>query len=73
MRPTALCNSIGSVTDERATVGWRDVLAVVKTSAIQRLGMPLLLTYLVLALFGIAVVAVSLLGTYPLHGDGART
>jgi hypothetical protein len=36
------------------------VWAVVKRSAERRLGRPLLVAYLVLALFGIAVVAVSL-------------
>jgi hypothetical protein len=53
--------SIGSVAGERATVGWRDVWAVIKTSAEERLGRPLLVAYLVLAIFGIAVVAVSVL------------
>ena len=47
------------MTEERPTVGWRDVWAVVKASAVRRLGKSLLLAYLVLALVGIAVVAVS--------------
>jgi hypothetical protein len=44
------------VVDERATVGWGDVFAVVRSSAERRLGRPLLVAYLVLAIFGIAVV-----------------
>jgi hypothetical protein len=49
------------VTDERATVGWRDVWAVVKASAERRIGKPLLVMYLVLALVGSIGVAASLL------------
>ncbi len=41
------------------TVGWRDVWAVVRASALRRLGKPLLLTYLGLAMFGVAVVVAS--------------
>jgi hypothetical protein len=40
-------------------LGFRDVRAIVKASALQRLGKPLLLTYLALAAFGGAVVAAS--------------
>jgi hypothetical protein len=36
----------------------RDVWAVVKRSAVHRLGRPLLLAYLALAMLGLAVVAV---------------
>jgi hypothetical protein len=49
------------VADERATVGWRDLWLVVKTSAQERLGKPLLLTYLLLAIAGAVAVTVSLL------------
>lgn len=45
--------------DERATIGWRDVWAIVRASAEKRLGRPLLVAYLVLAIFGVVVVAVS--------------
>lgn len=38
-------------------VGLRDVWTVVRTSAEKRLGKPLLRTYLLLALFGVAIVA----------------
>jgi|HubBroStandDraft_1064217.scaffolds.fasta_scaffold347354_2 hypothetical protein len=51
---------IASVTNERATVGWRDIWAVGKTSVERRLGRPLLVAYLVLALVGVVVVAVSI-------------
>ncbi len=61
MRPTALCNSIGFVVVERVRVGWRDVWAAVKASAERRLGRPLLLMYLVLAIAGAVTVAVSIL------------
>jgi hypothetical protein len=50
-------DSICFVADEQATVGWRDVWAVVRASAEKRLGRPLLMAYLMLALVGIAVVA----------------
>jgi hypothetical protein len=46
---------------ERKEVGWRDVWTVVKESAERRLGKPLLIAYLVLAIVGAAGVAVSLL------------
>jgi hypothetical protein len=49
------------VTDERATVGWRDVGAVVKASAQKRLGRPLLVAYLVLAIVGAIGVVASIL------------
>jgi hypothetical protein len=52
------------VADERPTVGWRDVWTVVKTSAERWIGRPVLVAYLVLALVGIAVVAVSVLVNY---------
>lgn len=42
--------------DQRRAIGWRDVWVVVKSSAERRLGKPLLMAYLFLALFGIAVV-----------------
>jgi hypothetical protein len=45
-------------------LGLADVLAVVKTSAVQRLGRPLLLTYLALGVFGLAVVAASVLAMW---------
>jgi hypothetical protein len=46
------------VVDQRTAIGWRDVLAVVKASAERRLGKPLLMAYLFLALFGTVVVVV---------------
>src|SRR5258708_13492042 len=48
---------VGSV-DQRTAIGWRDVWVVVKSSAERRLGKPLLMAYLFLALFGIVVVLV---------------
>ena len=45
-------------------LGLRDIWAVVKASALQRLGKPLLLTYLVLGAFGVAVVAASVLAMW---------
>ena len=42
-------------------VGWSDVWSVVKASALHRLGKPLLVAYALLAVFGLVVVAVSLL------------
>ena len=48
----------GGVVDQRTAIGWRDVWAVVKASAERRLGKPLLMAYLFLALFGIVVVLV---------------
>jgi hypothetical protein len=56
-----LCNSIALVADEWGRVGLRDVWLVVKASAERRLGKPLLLMYLVLAIAGAGSVAVSLL------------
>ena len=47
--------------NERANVGWRDVWTIVKESAERRLGKPLLLLYLALAIVGAIGVAVSLL------------
>ncbi len=44
--------------DQRTAIGWRDVWVVVKSSAERRLGKPLLMAYLFLALFGIVVVLV---------------
>ena len=58
--PSVVEGSIGSAVDIRATVGWQDVWAVVKASAQRRLGKPLLVAYLVLALVGLTVVAVSI-------------
>jgi hypothetical protein len=40
-------------------VGWREVWAVAKASAERRLGKPLLTAYALLALAGLAVVAIS--------------
>jgi hypothetical protein len=48
-----------TATDQRTTVGWRNVWAVFETSAERRLGRPLLVVYLVLTLVGIAVVIAS--------------
>jgi hypothetical protein len=45
-------------------VRWSDLWAVVRTSAVQRLGKPLLLAYLGLALFGGSVVAASVLAMW---------
>jgi hypothetical protein len=47
--------------DGRTSVGWPDVWAVIKASAERRLGKPLLKGYLLLAAFGIVVVAAALL------------
>jgi hypothetical protein len=47
--------------DRRTAVGWPDLWAVIKASAERRLGKPLLKAYLLLAVFGIVVVAVALL------------
>jgi hypothetical protein len=49
------------VADERVRIGWRDVCLVIKESAERRLGKPLLVMYLVLAVAGAVSVAVSLL------------
>jgi hypothetical protein len=59
--PLVVEASIGPVTDEWTTVGWRDVWVAVKASAERRLGKPLLLMYLVLAIAGALAVAASLL------------
>jgi hypothetical protein len=48
----------GGSVDQRTAIGWRDVWVVVKSSAERRLGKPLLMAYLFLALFGIVVVVV---------------
>jgi hypothetical protein len=53
-RPVAIRQ--GGAVDQRRAIGWRDVWVVVKSSAERRLGKPLLMAYLFLALFGIAVV-----------------
>lgn len=45
-------------------LGLRGIWAVVKVSALQRLGKPLLLTYLVLGAFGVTVVAASVLAMW---------
>ena len=42
----------------RTAIGWREGWVVVKSSAERRLGKPLLMAYLFLALFGIVVVVV---------------
>jgi hypothetical protein len=52
------------VTDQRATVAWRDVWRVIATSAERRLGTPLLLVYFALAILGVAVVVVSLVAMH---------
>jgi hypothetical protein len=49
----------GGVVDQRTAIGWRDVWAVIKASADRRLGKPLLKAYMLLAVVGIVVVAVS--------------
>jgi hypothetical protein len=41
--------------------GWRQLRAVVQSSAEKRLGRPLLRAYLLLAILGFVVVAISLL------------
>jgi hypothetical protein len=46
---------------ERGPVGWRDVWAALRQSAERRLGRPLLLLYLAMAVVGIATVAASLI------------
>ena len=46
---------------EGTDVGWRDVGAVVKASAEKRLGRLLLMAYTLLAVFGLAAIAVSIL------------
>jgi len=40
--------------------GWRDIAAVVKASAVSRLGRPLFAIYALLALVGLAVVGISI-------------
>jgi hypothetical protein len=45
---------------DAVNIRWRDVWALVKTSAERRLKRALLLLYFALALIGIAVVAVSI-------------
>jgi hypothetical protein len=40
--------------------GWRDIAAVIKASAVNRLGRPLLAAYALLALVGLAVVGISI-------------
>jgi len=64
IQPRASLNSIVSGADERTTIGWRDVVAVVKASAVRRIGQPLLIADFVLALAGIAVVALSVVVMY---------
>jgi hypothetical protein len=46
--------------NKRTAVGLRDIWAVIEASAERRLGKPLLMAYLFLALFGILVVGGSL-------------
>lgn len=41
--------------------GWADVWAVVKASALKRIGKPLLVLYAGLAVFGLVAVALSIL------------
>jgi hypothetical protein len=41
-------------------IGWAEVWAVIKASALQRIGRRLLLAHLVLALFGVVVVTISI-------------
>jgi hypothetical protein len=50
--------------EQPSSTGWRDVWAVVRASGERRLGKPLLLTYLGLAVFGAVVVAVSVVVMY---------
>lgn len=49
-----------ALVDQRTVIGGREVWAVIKASAERRLGKPLLKAYMFLALFGIVVVAVSI-------------
>lgn len=50
----------GRRVDRRAEIGRPDVWAVIKASAERRLGQPLLKVYFFLAVFGVVVVAVSI-------------
>jgi hypothetical protein len=43
---------------QRPAIGWPEVWAVIRASAERRLGKPLLRAYLLLAVFGIVVVAI---------------
>jgi hypothetical protein len=45
--------------NQRGALGWRDAWAVIRTSAENRLGRPLLAAYALLALVGLAVVGIS--------------
>jgi len=57
-------SSIGLMERIAPQVRWSDLWAVVRTSAVQRLGKPLLLAYLGLAVFGGSVVAASVLAMW---------
>jgi cell division septal protein FtsQ len=46
--------------DQRTRIGWPDVWAVIKASAVKRLGMPLLKMYLLIAIFGLVGIVVSI-------------
>jgi hypothetical protein len=56
----AVALACGGVVDQRTAIGWPEVWAVIKASAERRLGSPLLKAYLLLAIFGIVVVAISI-------------
>ncbi len=61
----AACRQVGQYTEARVPSGpvshQPSVWAVIKASALSRLGRPLLLTYLALLVFGVLVVLGSLL------------
>jgi hypothetical protein len=48
------------VVDQRTAIGLRDVWAVLRSSAERRLGKPLLMAYLFIALFGLLAIGGSL-------------
>jgi hypothetical protein len=54
----AVALACGGGVDQRTAIGWPEVWAVIKASAERRLGKPLLKAYLLLAVFGIVVIAV---------------
>jgi hypothetical protein len=57
----ATLSANGGEVNKRKAVGLRDIWAVIEASAERRLGRPLLMAYLFLALFGILVVGGSLI------------
>ena len=46
--------------NQRDALGWRDAWAVIKASAENRLGRPLLAVYALLAIVGLVVVGISI-------------